>query len=67
MRALVATLTGVDVVCFLVEDVVDAVDKKVKRQRDPNENWQHAPVPDESGQPHTHDRGTDGVNPQDRS
>ena len=49
MSALVATLAGVDVVGFLVKDVVDAVDQEVEGQGDPNQDWQDAPVPEVTG------------------
>ena len=54
MCAFITTLAGVDVVGFLIKDVVDAVDQKVEWQGHPNKNWQHAPVPEVAGKPHTH-------------
>jgi hypothetical protein len=37
--SLIATLASVDVVGFLVKDIVDAVDQKVEGQGDPNQDW----------------------------
>ena len=63
MRTLVGALPGIDVVCLLVKDVVDALDEQVEGEGHPDEDWEYFPVPDVARKPHAHDGGSDGVDP----
>ncbi len=67
MGSFVGTLSSVDVVGFLVENVVDAVDQKIQGKGHPNQNGQDFPGPEVARQPHPHDGGSNGVYPQNRS
>ena len=64
---LVGTLSGIDVVGFLVEDVVDAVDQKIEGEGHPDQDGQDFPGPQLPSQPHPHNRGSDGVYPENWS
>ncbi len=67
MGSLIGTLPGIDVVGFLVEDVVDAVDQKIEWEGNPDQDGQNFPGPELPRQPHPHDRGSNGVHPQNWS
>ncbi len=60
----IGTLAGIDVVGFLIEDVVDAVNQKVEGERHPDQDGQDFPGPKLASQPHPHDRGSNSVHPQ---
>ena len=57
-------LAGVLGVGLLVEDVVDAVDKEVERQREPQEDRNGLPAPQVTREPHPYRRWSDGVDPE---
>jgi hypothetical protein len=67
MGTLIRALTSVNVVGFLVEDVVDSIDQEVKGEGHPNKNWKDLPVPDVTGKPHAHDGCSNGVDPENGS
>ena len=67
MGTLIGTLSGVYVVGFLVEDVVDSIYKEIEGEGHPDQNWENLPGPEVACQPHPHHRGSNGVDPQDRS
>ena len=63
MGAFVGTLACIDVVCFLIEDVIDAIDQKVEGEGHPDQDGQDFPGPQLPSQPHPHDGGSNGVYP----
>ena len=67
MGTFIGTLSSVDVVGFLVKDVVDSINQKIEGEGHPNQNGQDFPGPEVARQPHPHDRGSNGVDPEDRS
>jgi len=42
---LIATFAGIYVVGFLVKNIVDAVNQEVKREGNPNQDWDDVPSP----------------------
>jgi hypothetical protein len=61
---LIPAFASVYVVGFLIKDVVNAIDQEIERESDPDQDWQYAPIPEVTSQPHANDSRSDGVDPQ---
>ena len=64
---LVGALAGVNVVGFLIEDVVDAVDQKVEWKGHPNQDRNDGGCEEVAREPHAHNGRTNRVHPEHRS
>src|SRR5918997_444578 len=66
LRSFQRALAWVFRVGLLVEDVVDAVDQEVERQREPHQERQCLPPPQVAREPNPDQGGANGVDPEQR-
>ena len=64
MCTFVGTFSGIDVVSFLIEDVVDSINQEVEGEGHPNQNRNDGWGEEIACQPHAHDCRADGVDPE---